>query len=97
MSGSPPAVSSASVALARAVIRRLRARIEDVPALFAHFLRLHGGKRPPAASVGLIERLCLYAWPGNVAELEAVARRLLVEHAHEPILRSAHLPAELRA
>jgi DNA-binding winged helix-turn-helix (wHTH) protein len=70
----------------------LRERIEDVPALFAHFMRTFSGGAPPAVSASLIERLCLHDWPYNVRELELLTRRLLLLHAHEPPLRTAHLP-----
>jgi DNA-binding NtrC family response regulator len=73
----------------------LRSRSEDVPALFSHFVLRYGGGSLLAASPALLERLCRYDWPYNVRELETVVRRLLLEHAHEPPLRSAHLPPHL--
>jgi DNA-binding NtrC family response regulator len=74
----------------------LRSRIEDVPALFAHFARLHGGGRVPATTPGLIEKMCLYDYPYNVRELQGLVRRLLLEHAHVPPLRSSYLPEHVR-
>lgn len=74
----------------------LRDRIEDVPALFAHFVRVACGGSTMTLSAGLIEHLCLYAWPGNVRELEATVRDLLLKYGHEHALRSSHLPAATR-
>jgi transcriptional regulator with PAS, ATPase and Fis domain len=74
----------------------LRDRREDVPGLFFHFLRELSGGRPPAVESRLLERLCLYDWPFNVRELEQLARKLLVLHGHESVLRSSNLPDRLR-
>jgi len=59
----------------------LRERLEDLPALAAHFAE-HAGKRlggpgltPTAAD---IELLCGYSWPGNVRELAAVIERAAI-------------------
>jgi DNA-binding NtrC family response regulator len=43
----------------------------------------------------LVEQLCLYDWPFNVRELDLLARRLLVLHGHEALLRRAYLPEAL--
>jgi transcriptional regulator with PAS, ATPase and Fis domain len=43
----------------------------------------------------LIEQLCLYDWPSNVRELDLLARRLLVLHGSEPLLKRAHLPERM--
>ena len=73
----------------------LRERIEDVPYLFARLLHEHSGGKPPAVDPKLVEKLCLYDWPLNVRELVTLVRRLLVIHGHEPILKTAHLPARM--
>jgi two-component system, NtrC family, response regulator AtoC len=77
----------------------LRERIADVRVLAEHFLAESArefGRRfqeiaPEAA--GLLER---YRWPGNVRELRAVIARATLLH-DDPVLRPAHLPAELLA
>ena len=56
----------------------LRERIEDIPDLVRHFLKIIeeeglGGKTLEAAA---FERLKHYRWPGNVRELENLVRRL---------------------
>jgi DNA-binding winged helix-turn-helix (wHTH) protein len=83
--------------LSRCVVQLppLRERREDVPALFAHFARLRNGGSAPEVTPALIERLCLYDWPRNVRELETLVGQLLLAHAHEQPLRSAHLPAHM--
>jgi DNA-binding NtrC family response regulator len=48
----------------------LRERAGDLPLLAAHFLRKHGGARPPSLSPDALDALDQYAWPGNVRELE---------------------------
>jgi DNA-binding NtrC family response regulator len=74
----------------------LRKRRTDIALLLGYFLSKHSGGRPPAVEPELLESLLVYAWPGNVRELELVARRLLVLHSQEPVLRRAYLPEELR-
>jgi transcriptional regulator with PAS, ATPase and Fis domain len=79
------------------VLPPLRARRDEAVALFRELLRQHAGGRAPALDPKLIESVALHDWPLNVRELVTVARRLLVVHGHEPLLRRAHLPDELRA
>jgi len=56
----------------------LRDRIEDVPALFTHFLPEELRGRP--ASADFVEALLLHPWPQNVRELGKLAERLSVLH-----------------
>jgi transcriptional regulator with PAS, ATPase and Fis domain len=74
------------------VLPPLRERRDDVVPLFREFLREHSGGRPPALDAKLAEALTLYAWPLNVRELLALARKLLLTHGHEPVLKRSHLP-----
>jgi DNA-binding NtrC family response regulator len=60
----------------------LRDRIEDVPALFAHFLPEAVRARP--ASADFVEALLLHPWPQNVRELARLAERLRVLHPAAP-------------
>jgi PAS domain S-box-containing protein len=59
----------------------LRQRIEDIPALVAHFARRigdHIGKtvdQIPAATLAVLQS---YSWPGNVRELENVIERAVI-------------------
>ena len=59
----------------------LRERKEDIPALMELFLRKHreSETRPSVPfSPGFLEKLASYRWPGNIRELENVARKLAV-------------------
>jgi transcriptional regulator with PAS, ATPase and Fis domain len=74
------------------VLPPLRERRDDIVPLFREFLREHAGGRPPALDPKLVETLMLYDWPLNVRELVALARKLLLTHGHEPVLKRSHLP-----
>jgi len=74
----------------------LRERKQEIAYLFSHLLRLHSGGRPPEVEARLVEQLCLHDWPFNVRELDLLARRLLVLHGHEKLLRRSHLPEAIR-
>ena len=59
----------------------LRDRIEDLPALFERWIKHYSaevGRTKPTVSSRAHERLSTYPWPGNVAELKSIARRLLI-------------------
>jgi len=59
----------------------LRDRIDDLPTLFERWIRHYSaetGRTKPTVSTRAHERLSAYPWPGNVAELKSIARRLLV-------------------
>lgn len=62
----------------------VRLRRGDVPLLLAYFAQLHGGSfaqfTPDA-----VRMLEAYHWPGNVAEVERVAARLVVTARGQPI------------
>jgi len=73
----------------------LRERKQEIAYLFSHLLRLHAGGRPPEVEPRLVEQLCLHDWPFNVRELDLLARRLLVLHGHEELLRRSHLPEQI--
>nr|XP_061810410.1 regulatory protein AtoC-like [Nerophis lumbriciformis] len=58
----------------------LRARLEDLQPLLAHFLRgfaRGGGKHVPGVTRKALVALERWHWPGNIRELEHVARRLV--------------------
>ena len=56
----------------------LRARLDDIPLLVEHFLRLYSqGQDPPRVSGKILDMLQGYDWPGNVRELQNVLRRFL--------------------
>jgi two-component system response regulator HydG len=76
----------------------LRDRIEDVPLLADHFLRLYSGKHGKPASGLTDEALHLmsnYGWPGNVRELENAVERAVVLCRGDRV-GADDLPPELR-
>jgi two-component system response regulator HydG len=76
----------------------LRDRIEDVPLLAQHFLRLYTSRHGKAAEGFAPEALQVlmgYSWPGNVRELENAIERAVVL-AKKPLVTVGDLPAELR-
>lgn len=74
------------------VLPPLRARIEEVPQLFARLLELHQRGAPaPRLDPLLVERLCVHDWPFNVRELALLARRLLALHPGAPVLERGML------
>lgn len=68
----------------------LRKRREEIPGFFLRFLERHAGVAVPRVAPTLIEWLCLRDWPGNVREVELLARRLLALYAAEPVLHASH-------
>ena len=77
----------------------LRERIEDVPLLVEHFLRLHApseGTKPKKISPRAMRIVMGYGWPGNVRELENAVQRAVVLSRGETIFPE-HLPAKVQA
>jgi two-component system response regulator AtoC len=72
----------------------LRERKEDIPALLDHFIAKYSsqlGKQAPALNGLEMETLASHGWPGNIRELENMAKKIVV-------LGRAHLAlADLRA
>jgi DNA-binding NtrC family response regulator len=64
----------------------LRQRREDIFPLFQHFLRRAGVAGSVHLSAPALEALCVYDWPLNVRELEAVAQRFCILHPGEQSL-----------
>jgi DNA-binding NtrC family response regulator len=68
----------------------LRERLDDLPLLVTHFLRLFAnemGMSPPAVTPEALSLLHSYTFPGNVRELKNVIERALIESGGEPIQR----------
>jgi len=62
----------------------LRDRSEDLPELFERWIKHYAaeiGRSKPTISSRALARLTAYPWPGNVAELKSIARRLVVRVA----------------
>jgi two-component system response regulator AtoC len=75
----------------------LRTRTGDVSILLDHFLQVYSdqyGQRPKAVSSSAMEILEKYHWPGNLRELENLAKRYVVLGNEDAILSSLREPAE---
>ncbi len=62
----------------------LRDRLDDLPSLASHFLRVHAerfGKPVPELTPALLEKMRAYKWPGNIRELEnGIARAVVLDN-----------------
>ena len=56
----------------------LRERPDDIPPLVAHLAAKHGAGRRVRVEPAAMARLCAFAWPGNVRQLENEVQRALV-------------------
>jgi len=66
----------------------LRERIDDLPVLSERWIKHYAaevGRPKPTISSRAHTRLAEYPWPGNVAELKSIARRLIVRVARNRI------------
>jgi two-component system response regulator AtoC len=67
----------------------LRERASDVPILMNHFIRVYSerfGGNPTPLSSSIMKLLESYHWPGNIRELENMAKRYVVLGGEEDIL-----------
>jgi two-component system response regulator AtoC len=71
----------------------LRERAEDVPTLAEHFLNKYAAllkrKRPPLGNKQM-QDLVAYHWPGNIRELENLARKIVVFGDVQMVLNDLH-------
>ena len=77
----------------------LRERIEDIPELTEHFLRMTAKEldvEPKRLSPKALEAFRAYGWPGNVRQLENVCRRVTIM-APTQTIELHDLPRELTA
>src|SRR3954447_7886746 len=77
----------------------LRERVEDIPELIQHFLRVYNhriGKAITGIDDDALAALKGCSWPGNVRQLENVIERAVVI-AEGPTITTAEMPPELLA
>jgi DNA-binding NtrC family response regulator/pSer/pThr/pTyr-binding forkhead associated (FHA) protein len=77
----------------------LRDHTEDIPLLVTHFQREVGGRRGGAGSgftVGALEAMASYRWPGNVGELRAEVLRLMTRAASDLVVEAGELAPHIR-
>jgi two-component system, NtrC family, response regulator AtoC len=75
----------------------LRERTSDVPILMNHFIQLYSrqfGGSPAPLSFSLMKLLQSYHWPGNIRELENMAKRYVVLGGEDHILSVMRHPEE---
>jgi DNA-binding NtrC family response regulator len=75
----------------------LRERIDDLPMLVRHFIRLFNGKHGRAVEgvrEGAMEQMVQWQWPGNVRELRNAIERAVVL-ARQRWIESSHLPPHI--
>jgi two-component system response regulator AtoC len=74
----------------------LRERLEDIPELFSEMLRraANGADSPPPIPARMLDALRVYDWPGNLRELQNIARTFVVMGDAEEII--AELDSRLR-
>ena len=78
-------------------IPALRARKEDIPVLFEHFLRRYSERRgitAPSIAPEALDAIVDYDWPGNVRQLKNIAERLIVRTQHA-LITLGDLPPEV--
>jgi DNA-binding NtrC family response regulator len=71
----------------------LRERAEDIPALTEHFLNKHAAhlkKTLPPVGNKAMQDLIAYHWPGNIRELENLARKIVVFGDVQKVLNDLH-------
>jgi transcriptional regulator with PAS, ATPase and Fis domain len=76
----------------------LRARRDDIPLLFDHFLRRCAeayGMAAPVIAPDTMQALVDFEWPGNIRQLKNVAERLIARGPQRPFITIADLPPEV--
>lgn len=74
----------------------LRERKEDIPELFEFLLRKHSdalGGNPPVVTEEIMNALVAHTWPGNIRELENVARKMIALGDPRAAIHDLHLIA----
>jgi two-component system, NtrC family, response regulator AtoC len=77
----------------------LRARAGDVPLLLNHFIRIYSdqfGQKAKPVSGSAMQILEKYSWPGNLRELENLAKRYVVLGGEGHVLNSLREPDDTR-
>ncbi len=77
------------LAVVTLAVPALAERIDDVPALVEHFVKLtceREEREVPAVSPSTLARLATYTWPGNVRELQHAVERAVILHRDAPTL-----------
>ncbi len=76
----------------------LRERRDDIPLLIQHFVEKYqtkSSKLIKSISQELVDRFCVYDWPGNIRELENIINRMII-FAEEEKLTLKDVPADFQ-
>jgi len=76
----------------------LRERLEDIPLLVDHFLKIFKNKygyAEKSLSSEAMDTLLNYHWPGNIRELENLLERAILYSADEKVITRQHLKFEV--
>ena len=82
------------------VVPPLRERIDDIPLIANHFVKIYSKqikKRVDEISSEALRALLSYRWPGNIRELENVIERAIIMAEPGGEIGLAALPSELRS
>ncbi len=74
----------------------LRQRLDDIPLLVHHFIKVHSGGREYEIEDEALLILQQYHWPGNIRELESAVRAAIALAGSSKILKKAHFLRNLR-
>lgn len=83
------------IEVAPLLLKPLRARLDDIPALVGFYLLALGNERPVALAPGGLEVLAGHGWSGNMRELESILHRAVVR-AQDGIISAELLQQLLR-
>jgi two-component system NtrC family response regulator len=72
----------------------LRERLEDVPALWEHFVRMYAGGTPVRSTPGLIRALMRRQWPGNIRELANLCQRMVLLRTSDTLSEDGLPPSD---
>jgi two-component system NtrC family response regulator len=72
----------------------LRERLEDIPALWEHFVRKYADGVSIRSTPGLIRALMRRAWPGNVRELANFCQRTILLRLSDTLDEAGMLPSD---
>jgi len=76
----------------------LRNRIEDIPELADHFIKMYSENmniKPPTLSKSALQQLINYSWQGNIREMEHVIQRTLLLNEENTIKTIEFSPSSI--
>lgn len=80
------------------LVPSLRNRIEDIPELADHFIKMYSENmniKPPTLSKSALQQLINYSWQGNIREMEHVIQRTLLLNEENTIKTIEFSPSSI--